>query len=869
MDEVSYLNIPLRSLLQNLLSLFKKILRYTTICCASLMAVVLLLVYVYQDQIIQRFIAAANQYIDTPVQVEKMSVSTLEQFPFIAITFNNVRIQGSMSDTTQPLAVAEKLYFTFNPIQLLRGNYIISQIYLAHAQVFLYMNTTDTNYNIFKNPTPSASPSDAAVQFRLKHITLSDVHVTYVDQPALQEHHFLAEEARAALQVASEQYHIDLTGQVMCEGIGLDKDVYFKQKMLDLDATMLYDYSNRHLTIHPSTVHIGQGEFLVAGNVQHAQKNVVNLDISGKNTDLQTLTSLLPSKTTKNLSAYKSKGDVYLSGKVQGTISAQENPLVELSFGCDKASFYHPEYHKSLEAVSMTGSFTNGADRGLRTSELILQNIEATLDGKPVTGNFSLKNFDRLLLDCQATAELDINSLLAFYAVPEIRSASGMLKADFAICGSLKDLQDPHAYRQQRVRSSGDITLQNIRLQLKKTALPLHAWNGNLMFKNNNIALHDLSGYIGNSHFLFNGLFRNALAYALTSHQYIDIQADLYSSMLDVDELLSDHLSAEVISKQPAGNVHFQTTAEKQLYQFSISPRLIVNFSCQVDKLKFRRLKAQQVAGKLTIKNSLANISGLSLQAAGGKLLANSTVDAQSPNNIQVSSDLKLQGLHLDSVFYVFEDFDQTFLTSRNLKGKTDADIHWELSFNQQLHLNYPALKADVFTSIQGGELNNFEPMQALSRFMDAESLSRLRFDDVRNHIRIANQTITIPRMQVRNNVSDITIAGTHTFAHQIDYHFELPMRSFSIRTVAARERAQQRARTFGNIADDPSRPLMLFLKAQGTVDDYKISYDMPAAHTQFKENLRQEKQELKETFQQKGQPRKKVELTESEYFDF
>lgn len=850
--------------------MFKKILRYVVLCSASLMAVVLLLVYIYQDQIIQRFMAAANQYIATPVKVEKMSVSALEKFPFIAITFSKVHIQGTMSDTKHPMAVAEELYFTFNPIQLLLGNYVISQVYLTHAQVYLYTNARENNYNIFKNPQSTAAPSDTDVQFRLKHITLSDVHVTYVDQPALQEHNFLAEDARAALQVADEQYHIDLTGQVRCEGIDLNQDVYFEQKMLSLDAVMLYDYPNRHLTIHPSAIHIGQGKFLVEGSVNHAEKNKVDLKIAGKDTDLQTLTSLLPAKTARKLAAYRSKGNVYLSGKVQGVVSQQENPLVQLDFGCTKASFYHPDYHKSLEAVSMTGSFTNGTGKSLRTSELILQGIEATLDGKPVKGEFSLKNFERLLLDCHAEAALDINSLLAFYAVPEILSASGKLKANFTISGSLKDLQDPHAYRQQRVRSSGDITLHNIQLQLTETKLPLHTWNGNLMFKNNDIALNNLSGYVGNSHFLLNGLFRNALAYVLTKHQYIDIEADLYSSMLDVDELLSDHLSTEVTNDQKAGIDNWQTITEKQPYQFSISPRLVLNFSCKVDRLKFRRLKAKQIAGRLNIKNRIATVSDLSLNAAGGRVLASSTVNAQSPNNILVNADLKLQGLHVDSVFYVFEEFDQHFLTSKNLKGKADADIHWKLQFDKKLHLDYPSLKADVITSIKDGELNDFEPMQALSRFVDAESLARLRFGNMRNHIRIANQTITLPRMQVRNNVSDITVEGTHTFSHQIDYHFELPMRSFSIRSAAARERAYQRARAFGEIAEDPSRPLMLFLKAQGTVDDYKISYDMPAAHTQFKENLRQEKQELKEVFKHKGKKQdKKIELSEAEYFDF
>ncbi len=848
--------------------MLKKISRYVALFLLILTIAFAGLVYFCQEQIIQRFVTEANRYVDTPIAVRKISLSVTEQFPRIAITFDQVRIAGSLAGAEKPLAVAEQLNFTFNLWQLLRGNYVIDRVFLHDAQIYLHVAPDGDNYAIFRTPEP-ASQDTTRLRFDLKQIVLSKAHVIYEDDAAQQKHQFQTERMNASLQVEGKVYDIRLAGELLSEGIRVGEETYFREKQLTLNATLRYDHALRYLTIAPSVLHIGQGVFQVQGTVDQSDGNAVDLAVDGQHTDLQTLLSLLPKASVRQLSAYRSQGEVYFNGKLQGRISDKASPAVQLNFGCHQASFYHPDYQKRLQNASLTGSFTNGAQKNLATSELILKDIEATLDGKPVQGNLSIRNFHQYLLKGQVKAELDINSWLAFYPLPQVQAASGVVLADFSVEGSLRDLQDVHAYRQKRVKSVGDITLRDVHLQLEGISLPFHAWNGNFIFKNNDVALSNLGGYVGNSHFLLNGVFTNALAYVLTNHQYINIEANLRSKLMDVDELLSGNLStAMTAGRTPSLQSDWQTTAVQQPYQFGIDPRLLLNFSCDIEKLKFRRLKSRNIRGKLFVNNQVARVENLSLQAAGGQITTQGTINAQALNNIVVQSEATLEHLAVDSIFYVFEEFGQDFLTSRHLKGHAYADVNWNMQFDKALHLDYPSLRVEALTTFKEGQLNNFEPMQRLARFIEAEDLRYLRFAEMSNRIRVADQTVFVPRMTVRSNVSDLFIEGTHTFSHHIDYRFEVPARSFSLRTAAARERAARREQAFGKVAEEDAQPTMLFLKAIGTVDDYKISYDMNAARHQFKENLKEEKKELKETFKHKGKPQQAVEL-EEEYFDF
>ena len=270
----------------------------------------------------------------------------------------------------------------------------------------------------------------------------------------------------------------------------------------------------------------------------------------------------------------------------------------------------------------------------------------------------------------------------------------------------------------------------------------------------------------------------------------------------------------------------------------------------------------------LKLRNQIANIQDLSVQTAGGTAYASAVVNTLQ-EIIHTEGRTRLQGVHVDSAFYVFEDFQQDFLTARHLKGEMYATSDWRMSLDRNLQVRYPSLSAETYATLKRGELNNFEPMQRIARFVDEEQLDHLQFDDIRNYIRIRDQQIYIPKMVVHSNLSDITVEGIHTFDNQIDYHFDVPMRSIHLRSAKARERSDQRKKYFGEVASDNAAPTKLFLKAKGTVEDYKISYDIPAAKVQFKENLAAEKQELKEVMKNRRKTSNYQVEVSDEYLEF
>ncbi|MFP4342864.1 MAG: AsmA-like C-terminal region-containing protein [Cyclobacteriaceae bacterium] len=844
----------------------------------SLLTITLLLaaaglyMHLHQDELIRQFVKQANTVLSTPVKVKNIRLSLWEQFPRIAISLSEVEIYGSptnslkASQTDSLLATAAQLDFTFNLWHFVRGQYEIERVYLTDSWVTLLIDKAGANnYSIFRKREGTEAPAEASpLRFSLNHIQLKNVEVSYEDQQIRQHHQFLAQEMTSLLEIEGEMYDIAVSGDMETRFIRIGQDEYFRNKPLRLDTHMAYDYPQRYLRIDTTRVDIGQGHFLLSGIVDQAHDNYVDIKLKGENTSLQTLLSLLPEPIIQSWKAYRSEGEAYLQGSVRGNVTSSASPLVELDFGCRQASFYHPDYNKRMSNISLQGSFTNGQLHSLRSSVLELKNIEGVLDGRTLSGSLTLSNFDDYHLSCQVKTQMDINSFFAFYPVPEIRAARGEVNADFAISGRLSDLQGENRHYWQRIKSSGDISLRGLDILWQANRLPVEGLRGNLMFKNSDLSVSNLEGYIGNSHLVLNGMLRNAFAYLLSDTQPIHIEADVQSRQIDLDELLSGQEAA------PTQVNDWQSVADKQTYRFRLDPRLRLSFDLQVDKIKFQRFRAKKLNGHLEVNDQQARLEKASLHTAGGRISASGLLSTRRPDLITLSASTALEHLHADSIFYVFNDFGQDFLTQRHLEGKVYADVDWQMRFDQALRLDYPSLRVDVLATIREGQLNNFEPMQKLSRFVEEESLNHLRFAEMNNHIRIVDQRIFIPRMQVSSNVTEMWVEGVHSFDHFIDYRFEVPMNAFRIRKAAQRDRAQARERRYGEILEDDSRPMHLFLKAQGHIDDYAISYDGENAKTQFRENLRQEKEELKEIFRNKGkEPSYQLELEEEEYFEF
>ncbi len=110
--------------------------------------------------------------------------------------------------------------------------------------------------------------------------------------------------------------------------------------------------------------------------------------------------------------------------------------------------------------------------------------------------------------------------------------------------------------------------------------------------------------------------------------------------------------------------------SKKPEYEFKISRNINLNFNCDVKALRYKRFHATELRGDLLVKNEMAVSRNIKFNSMGGDMTFSGIVDAKNNKAIDVVSTFKLNGIYADSVFYVFENFDQSFIMDKHLKGQ-------------------------------------------------------------------------------------------------------------------------------------------------------------------------------------------------------
>ena len=822
------------------LKIAKKIVFYLALTLTVVFIATTTSVFLFKDRIIHQFIEEANKSLSTPVKVGKIDVSSWNDFPNLAIVCTDVYVEDSQPGN-YPLVTAKTVSFYINPIEVWSGTYSVRGLQITDSETNLKINPEGVNnYTIFKE---KGHDSTSAIVFNLRNVRLRNAKVSYHDQRAHDHHIFQSEKLIASISIKGDLYDIDADGDVTTVQIGVGKKVFLKNKLFEVTSNLLYDDARKNLLIHPSSLRVNTSSFEVKGNYSFLKKNIIDITAKAKDTDIQSLLSLMPEEVSRKLAKYESDGEVYFDLSLKGEMGEHKSPFISIRFGCKDTRLFHPDYQSKITHANLEGSFASPSVTDLSRAELFLKEITGELNGRAFQADFAIRNFEDPTVSCSFKGELDAASILHFYPVSSIQQLEGVIRADVSMAGKISLLRKKSTA--QQVKTQGSIEMKNIQLTVGEQKIHFRNLNGSLQFNHNDLALSNVSGQFENSDFKFNGFFKNVITFLLFENQPIGIESDLKSNFLDVDQLFSIGFG-----KKGSGD-----------FNFHISPHLHLNFNCDIKSMKYKRFRPQNVVGDLLIKNQMAVSRNISLKVMGGDLSLNGIVNAKNPKAIEVVSAFKLNGIQIDSLFTVFENFHQDFIQDKHLKGKAFADVSMEMTLDEKLKLYSETLITDITFTVKNGEVNNFEPMQKLNKYLDDEGLSHLRFGDLKNEVHIEKRMIYLPQMEISSNVTVIQLSGTHSFDQKIDYRVIAPLRN---------RKKIDPDEAFGAIEEDNVGKPKLFLKIIGTAENYTVSLDKAAVKKKIVSDIKKEVKELSDAFKAKGKQKKKeLELEKDEYFDW
>lgn len=810
--------------MKNIWKWIKRVLFIVLLLFVILAIAALVFTSFYGNEIKQYVLNYLNQQLETPIQVGHIEISFIKDFPDISVVFNDVVILSSKTYrkkdfkiNTDTLLKAKEVSMNFNIIEILKKQYELKGIGLNDASVLFCIDKKgQNNFKIFK----SSNDTIEAINVKLKNVHFKNVSCSIVSLTNQLETTLFTEKLKLSGNFYENNYNVQSKGNINIKALKIDKINYLKNSTADLKLEI--NVNNNTYKINKGVLKAGKVKLLIDGIYEINEKNDnINLTIEGKNTPLEDLKSVVPENYQEYIRSVDANGLATFNVSIQGGISQNVFPRIKAKFSITEGELKNN--HVKLDRLSFEGSFDNGVGQKTETSTLRIDTLYALLNDSVISGSFSIYNFKSPLVKLKAKAAIDLNDIKNLFQLDTLETLKGLLQINLDYTGLIKDLSKINANDYQKANVKGRIKIKDGSLQIQNSSLLFDKVNGDFYISNNDIITNNATLYINNSPVVINGLLKNIIAYWLMDNYSLDINANVNIDKLDLNAFEG---------KENTGT------------SFGIPENISFTGNVAIGELKYNKFLARQVNGFIEINKGNIYFNDVAFKTLEGTVKSTGKLLVLPHKQTRLQAQLTLEKINIKTLFSSFDNFGQTFILDKHLSGILSASINYlQIDWDSLFNVIEKNILLDASFEINNGQLKEFEPLYALSNYIELDELRNIRFSKLKNDISISNGKIIIPNMEVKTSAFNIEVSGEHTFDNEIEYRIKLLLREWLANKAKKNKKENME---FGIEENDGLGSTALYLIIKGTTSKYSITYDSKKMKEQVKESLKQEKQELK-----------------------
>jgi len=774
-----------------------------------------------------------NKQLNVQVTVHSVNLNGLKTFPQLGLEMTNVRVDESMAHYNDYLLQARKVTVVFNPLKLVSGTNEIDRIQLDGGAIRLYTNPKGkTNFELFK---PDEDSEDEPINIDLKKVLLNKFRCVYVDQQEDQSFNFKAEALQLSGKFNEERFELKSQGEALFDHLALGGVDYIKGKYAKLDLVLDVNQSINAYHISKGEIGLDQLKLDIQGDILLVENEPdLDLQISGQNIDIQSIISILPNNIGYDLRQLESKGDINVNGSILGKFQDDSWPKIDVDFQFNDAAIVWKEKELNAEKINLAGSLTNKTSDHSKALNLIIKLDELRFPKSSLKGGITVRDLFHPDITFNAQGLLlleDFKGLL-----PEVESSQLQGKSLLNVKGQIPYNLKTEGLDFSASSFDGDIEIKEASLVTDERKL-IDQLMVKTRIKGNRLTKTEIVGGLWNNDVNFSGEIDNWQGYAFRD-QRLTITGELVSKSLDLDLGDTSTSGAEASSPQDVISIDYGFDAQVKI---------------KADRFKWGMLKATNLDGDLRWAKDNMTFINVDFDAWGGhNRLDGELIETKERfllNTSSISDSIKLERL-LDE----FENFEQEEFTSDILQGVVTTTLNLNLEFDRYFNVIEDEVRGLADVAIVDGRLRNYQPMEALSSFVELDDLRDIRFEELNNTIEIGNRQINIPTMAIKSNAMNLEIGGNHNFDNYMNYRMKIRVTELLAKSSGWVKRKKER-----QLDENRDGGLSAYILMIGTPDDLKIRYDRKAVKQKIKEEVKKERklffEELKREIRRQKSP--------------
>jgi hypothetical protein len=279
------------------------------------------------------------------------------------------------------------------------------------------------------------------------------------------------------------------------------------------------------------------------------------------------------------------------------------------------------------------------------------------------------------------------------------------------------------------------------------------------------------------------------------------------------------------------------------------------------ERLEYRSFRGLRARGVLASEGSRLLGTDLSVQTAEGVLSGSLSFEPEGDGSL-LKADANAKGISLPALLREWENFGQTSLTANQLEGKLDARVVCSVPFNAQNEPQSAQAQAVVDFTLTNGKVNNYAPLLALSKYANAQALTKLTSGTLTNTLTWSNGVLTVPPMQIDNNALAVKLYGTHRLDNTVDYTVQFRLKE------ALQARNTPRPKEWDAYLEEATDPgnMWIPVRITGNAQNPKITLDRNAASRNSAQTLQSDFQKQGKELRQLLKPQAPAEAPKEKY---
>lgn len=706
-----------------------------------------------------------------------------------------------------------------------QGPVVINKFNINEALIVLKTNKYgETNYDIAKETEDNgALESESSNSFSLdvQDYNIDNSALTYIDESS-NIIFYITELNHSGKGTFSENIsELDTkTGARLT--LKMDDTEYLSNHTLKLDAIIGLDLPNNKYTFKENKAFINELPLEFKGYVQLLESGQeVDITFENPGSDFKEFLAVIPKSYSKDIAQVETTGNFKISGRINGLISEETIPKLDINIVSNNASFKYPDLPKRVDNININTSIKNTTgnvdDTYVDITTLNFKIDEDQFHAKAKIGNLT-KN---MTVDAYIDGVLNLAHISQAYPIELDTKLSGILKAKLNTAFDM-DAIETNAY--QRIKNNGTVQVTNFIYESEDMLNPLSISNADLTFQSGSVVLNRFEAKTGQSDLNANGTITNFLGFLL-SDKKLQGNFNVTSNTLNISDFM-------VADEETESDKEIKKTAE-----VSAPLKIPAFLDCTIDAnaktVIYDNLTLKNMKGKLAIKDQTATLNNLTTNLFDGTLAVSGDINTQK-DVPHFNLKLNVNSFDITESFNTLDLLKAIAPISKLFEGKLNTDIalsgNLDSSFSPILSSISGNALAELLTTKT--KLEDSPLLNALSSKLNFIDLDKLNLNNLKTNLTFSDGKVNIEPFHLAYKDIDIAVGGTHGFDQTMNYDVAF--------NVPAKYLGSDINRLIGKINDPEVNKITIPVTAnlKGTFDSPKISTDLSSSVTNLTQQL-------------------------------